>query len=566
MLAVQLLVCLLLSVPAAAQLQSGRVTLASVSLEPASVVGGTAVAGRITLTGAAPVGGITVALTTTDAAVAPVPGEVTVRAGATAAAFAIATRPIGAPPNVVPQPVAVTITGSHRSIDPQTRRVEQSTRAAMLTVLPPVVQQVGVASHALCARQASQTGGRPVTGCVVLTGPAPGFKAGPTGVGHTGVGATVTLTSKDPRIVAVPATVTVAGGQTRASFAITTSPVAVDTQVVVTAQRAQTESRSATLTVLAPRLLEFTLGSASVQGGQSIEGIVRLTGPVAAGAQVVVDVRTSGGGQAVSVPGSVTIFAGQDATRVGIRTQPVTATTVVTIGASYGGVTKSVTLTVAPAPAVALTSLTCSPASTVGGGSTTCTVRLTGPAPAAGAPVSLSSNAPAVVPVPAGSTITAGQTAAAVVLTAAQVASPTSVTISASYGGSTKTFVLSVVPRADLSIHSYRLTTITGQPMPDTSGAFDLYVTVANAAGAGVAPASTSRVQVTSNQPVFGYPQSQTAPTPALNPGARAESRFRFNGLSRGYTFTFALCADVGNVVAETSETNNCTTFQITQH
>jgi hypothetical protein len=294
------------------------------------------------------------------------------------------------------------------------------------------------------------------------------------------VGATVTLTSKDPRIVAVPATVTVAGGQTRASFAITTSPVAVDTQVVVTAQRAQTESRSATLTVLAPRLLEFTLGSASVQGGQSIEGIVRLTGPVAAGAQVVVDVRTSGGGQAVSVPGSVTIFAGQDATRVGIRTQPVTATTVVTIGASYGGVTKSVTLTVAPAPAVALTSLTCSPASTVGGGSTTCTVRLTGPAPAAGAPVSLSSNAPAVVPVPAGSTITAGQTAAAVVLSAAQVASPTSVTISASYGGSTKTFVLSVVPRADLSIHSYRLTTITGQPMPDTSGAFDLYVTVAN--------------------------------------------------------------------------------------
>jgi hypothetical protein len=117
---------------------------------------------------------------------------------------------------------------------------------------------------------------------------------------------------------------------------------------------------------------------------------------------------------------------------------------VVTISASYNGVTKTANLTVNP---VALLSVTLSPATVVGGVSSTGNkVTLNGPAPAGGILVTLMSGDPGVR-VPASVTVAAGATASPVfTITTSHVATPTVVTISASYNGVNKTANLTVNP------------------------------------------------------------------------------------------------------------------------
>jgi hypothetical protein len=70
--------------------------VASVSVDPASVTGGTAVTATLTLTEAAPAGGAVVNLVSSDPAVAVVPASVTVEAGATSVSFPITTTAVTA--------------------------------------------------------------------------------------------------------------------------------------------------------------------------------------------------------------------------------------------------------------------------------------------------------------------------------------------------------------------------------------------------------------------------------------------------------------------------------------
>jgi uncharacterized delta-60 repeat protein len=93
--------------------------LSSVSLSPASVVGGNSVTGTVTLTGAAPSGGAVVSLSSNSGA-ATVPAGVTVPAGATSATFTITT-------NSVTSASSATITAQYAGL----------TRTATLTVNPP---------------------------------------------------------------------------------------------------------------------------------------------------------------------------------------------------------------------------------------------------------------------------------------------------------------------------------------------------------------------------------------------------------------------------------------------
>ena len=68
--------------------------IASVSVAPTSVMGGSGATGTITLTGPAPIGGWLVKLTAGAARVVGVPATVVVPAGATTADFAITTKPV----------------------------------------------------------------------------------------------------------------------------------------------------------------------------------------------------------------------------------------------------------------------------------------------------------------------------------------------------------------------------------------------------------------------------------------------------------------------------------------
>jgi hypothetical protein len=104
-----------------------------------------------------------------------------------------------------------------------------------------------------------------------------------------------------------------------------------------------------------------------------------------------------------------------------------------------------------PGPA-ALSALTLSPTSVVGGNSAQGTVTLTSAAPSGGAIVTLSSSNTAVATVPASVTIAGGATSATFTIPTQTVTASSSVTISAAYGGVSKTATL----------------TVTAQPPPTT--------------------------------------------------------------------------------------------------
>ena len=125
----------------------------------------------------------------------------------------------------------------------------------------------------------------------------------------------------------------------------------------------------------------------------------------------------------------------------------VAASTTVTISATYGGATRSASLTVTPAapPAPALSSLTLNPRSVVGGmQSSTGTVTLSGPAPTGGAQVALSSSNPGAASVPSSVIVPAGATGATFTVNTSIVFFSTSVRISASYRSNTLTADLTV--------------------------------------------------------------------------------------------------------------------------
>jgi FG-GAP-like repeat/FG-GAP repeat len=95
-------------------------SLSAVSVNPASVTGGTSSQGTVTLTSAAPTGGLVVSLSSSNTAAATVPASVSVAQGTTSATFAI-------PTSAVTTSTPVTITASAGGI----------TRTATLTVTPP---------------------------------------------------------------------------------------------------------------------------------------------------------------------------------------------------------------------------------------------------------------------------------------------------------------------------------------------------------------------------------------------------------------------------------------------
>ncbi len=93
-----------------------------------------------------------------------------------------------------------------------------------------------------------------------------------------------------------------------------------------------------------------------------------------------------------------------------------------------------------------LTALTVSPSSVVGGSPSTGTVTLSGPAPGGGAVVSLGSDNTLAATVPGSVTVAGGASSATFPVTTSAVSGSTAVTISASYGGITRTAPLTVTP------------------------------------------------------------------------------------------------------------------------
>ncbi len=288
----------------------------------------------------------------------------------------------------------------------------------------------------LALNPTSVAGGNSSTGTVTLSGPAP---AG---------GEQVALSSSNTAAATVPSSVTVPAAATSAAFTVSTSVVTASSAVTISAAYGgATRTASLAVTPAAPpppTLASLGLNPSSVTGGNSSTGTVTLSGAAPAGGATVALSSSNG---AARVPSSVAVVAGATSATFTVSTSAVTTSSAFTISAAYGGVTRSASLTVAPAPPppATLSSLTLNPTNVIGGLQTsTGTVTLSAPAPAGGATVMLSSSNSAAR-VPSSVFVPAGATSATFTVNTSIVLLSTSATISASYSGRTRTAGLLVL-------------------------------------------------------------------------------------------------------------------------
>lgn len=383
---------------------SSGVEVQSITVTPAELIGGIATAtGTVTLTGPAANGGTNIIVGSNDTTIATTPDSVVLPAGATSANFTITTLP-----------VAQTTTVYISAVD----SANDSNVYTELTVDPPGVQSLVLSPSAV-------TGGTSATGTVTLGTPA--------GVG----GVVVTLSSNNTAAASVPSRAVVAAGAVSAAFSVTTSAVATPTTVTITATSGT--SVSAPITVNPPALSAVSLNPSTVTGGNNVTGTVNLNGPApSTGLTVALQSSSS----SAIVPTNVVVARGASSGNFTISTKAVATITTATITATYGGNSKTASLTLMPP---VLQSVSLSPNTVTGGtANSTATVTLTGSAPAA-ITVSLASSNSAAASVPSTVTIAANAASATFTVTSHTVLSTTALTISAIYNG-TASAALTVTP------------------------------------------------------------------------------------------------------------------------
>jgi sugar lactone lactonase YvrE len=365
--------------------------LKSLTLAPSSVVAGGSIVATATLAFAAPTGGLEVEMASDHPNVLAPPATLSVPAGQTKATVTLRAA-------AVPTDRAVTLTA----------RLHATTLTALATVLVPEPK-------GLLLSPSLVTGGASSTGTVTISGPAP---AG---------GQPVALSSLDPSVASVPATVVVPEGALSASFTIQTANPSSNRAVLI---EAQIDGRAvvAVLTVRPVSVATFALSASSVIGGGSVSASVSLTRPAPAGGTVV---EVSYGNAAITGPATVALAAGETSKSFTIQTTAVAADTAGFVGARVGaGLLRAPLRVLAPQ----LLSVSVSPATLKGGLSSTLTVRLTGPAPAAGYVVALSSSS-TKASLPNAVLVPAGASEAAVPVSTGVVTASTTVTLTAARAG-----------------------------------------------------------------------------------------------------------------------------------
>jgi hypothetical protein len=292
------------------------IQLNSFTVSTNTPLGGTPVTGTVKLLEGwtAGPGGARVALGSTNPALAWVPPSVTIPPGGSSATFTITTQPVTEAKNV-------TILASRSVTQPQTLQLLPQGALASLGINPKTV-----------------TGGEPSQGTVALAGAAP---AG---------GVVVSLSSHDTTVATVPASVTVPGGASSATFTITTKTVCCQGHWSQITSSSGGITKWETINVNpappGPQLSSLALSPTSVTGGSPSTGTVTLTGTVSACCAVVS--LSSSNAAVAAVPASVTVPVGSSTAQFTVTTSSVAASTPVTITGSRG-VQRSAVLTVNPA-------------------------------------------------------------------------------------------------------------------------------------------------------------------------------------------------------------------------
>jgi hypothetical protein len=252
--------------------QSATPALLALSVDGPSVIGGQPMRGLVGLATPAPTGGTTIFLSSDNPAVR-VPASVTIVAGNSATTFIAST-------SAVTSFASASITAS----------TAVGSKSVFLSVFPDPNAASALAS--LTSQVSGVAGGNTLQVSLTLSAAAP---AG---------GAVVTLTSSNTAAARVPASLTVAAGQSFATFNVTTSAVAADTAVTITGTYGV--SRSATITVLgapaggtSPAAVDLALSGvpATIRRGQTFTATATVSnagGASASGYSVVVSFSPSG--------------------------------------------------------------------------------------------------------------------------------------------------------------------------------------------------------------------------------------------------------------------------------
>jgi hypothetical protein len=253
----------------------------------------------------------------------------------------------------------------------------------------------------------------------------------------------VNLSSSMTSLVSVPASVTVPGGSTTATFTITTAAtplVTSDTAVRITASGVGQN----TVTV-SPLLGGLFVNPGYIIGGAPASGLVFLNFNAGSGGATV---ALSSNTPSISVPATVIVHQGTNQAIFTINSSYVTSAMTGTITATLLGATAHSSLTLEPA----LTSISVNPSSVAGGANATLVIYLGALAPAGGWPVNLSSSNPRAASVPPTVTVPAGTKYLQVPVTTTPQCSSTPVTLTASSGLSTLNTTLTVTPPPPTSL------------------------------------------------------------------------------------------------------------------
>ena len=286
---------------------------------------------------------------------------------------------------------------------------------------------LGIAGFALA--KTSVTGAGVFGGnTLILSSPAP-----------TG-GVSVPLVSSNP-LVAIPYSpaVYIPAGQTRGYFYMKTFATTY----------LQTASIRATLGA-STRYVNISVGPVSLTGiapertvlGSgllTVQNLIKMSGPVPSNTAIAL----SSSSPLLTVPSSVTIAQGTSTNAFSMTARYVTSPVSVTLTARHATGTKSIVLTIAP---VALKAASFLYPTVVGGGAGYLKVYLTGPAPSAGAPISLSSSDPSVYAIPSVVTVPAGKNEVLLATRAGAVTTSRTVTVTCSYQGVSMRTTLTIKP------------------------------------------------------------------------------------------------------------------------
>ncbi len=294
--------------------------LASITLAPSNVAPGDLVQGAVALGGAAPAGGMNISFLSTATGLVATPVSLVIPEGESNAVFSVATG--GA---ALTAPASLKIYATDGAVS----------RVAALT-LTPVVKAASLSVNTV-------EGGFSTYGTVALNIPA---QAG---------GATVSLTSGNTALVAVPASVTLPQGYSAYSFAVNTAPVSAATAVPVTATlNGSTVTGSLSLSP-APVVSLASLTGQEIVGGQPMTVTVSLNNFPRAAAGAVITL-TSGDAGTLQVPATITVAQGAYSASVIATSSVVAGRKGVSLKATYNGGSLTTTVFVNPIPTVTIIS------------------------------------------------------------------------------------------------------------------------------------------------------------------------------------------------------------------